>query len=72
MYEEMGRLRLRQRQVGVKRLGGITYGIRKDCLIVQDILCPVHEGVNVIRRSKLRGALVAHPVLPKILVSDLR
>ena len=72
MYEEMGHLRCRQRRIGITRKGGSTYGIGKDSLIVQNVLCPVHEGVDVIRRSKLRRALVAHTVFPKILISYLR
>ena len=48
-----------------------TYGIRKDSLIVEYVLCPVHECVDVVWRSKLCGAFVAHSILPKILVSEI-
>jgi hypothetical protein len=71
MYEGTGRLRLRQKRMGVRRLGGSTYSIRKDSLIVQYVLCPVHECIDVVRRSKLRGTLVAHPILPKVFVSEI-
>ena len=57
--------------MGVGKMRGSTYGIRKDSLIVQYVLCPVHECVDVVWRGKLCGALVAHPIFPKILVSEI-
>jgi hypothetical protein len=47
-----------------------TDSIREDSLVVEDILSPVHEGVDILRRGKLCGTLVAHAVFPEIFVSD--
>ena len=49
---------------------GHTDRIREDGFVVEDILSPVHEGVDILGRGKLRGALVAHAVFPEIFVSD--
>lgn len=46
-----------------------TDGIREDGLVVKDTLGPVHKGVNIFGSGKLRGALVAHAVLPEVFVS---
>jgi hypothetical protein len=50
--------------------GGRTDGIREDGLVVEDVLGPVHEGVDILGRGKLRGALVTYAVFPEVLVSD--
>ena len=50
--------------------GGCTDSIREDGLVIEDILGPVHEGVDILGRGKLRGALVTYAVFPKVLVSD--
>lgn len=62
------RQRRKKQQPGIT--GGCTDGIREDGLVVEDILGPVHEGVDVLGRGKLRGALVTYAVFPKVLVSD--
>jgi len=49
-----------------------TDRIREDGLVIEDILGPVHEGVDILGRGKLRGALVTHAVFPKVLISRAR
>jgi hypothetical protein len=46
-----------------------TDGVREDGLVVKDTLGPVHKGVHIFGSGKLRGAFVAHAVLPEIFVS---
>jgi hypothetical protein len=48
-----------------------TDGVWEDGLIVEKILGPVHEGINILRRGKLCGALVAHAIFPEVFVSRL-
>jgi hypothetical protein len=50
--------------------GGCTDSIREDGFVIEDILSPVHEGVDILGRGELRGALVTHAVFPKVFVSD--
>ena len=52
-----------------RTLGGYTDGIREDSLVVEDILAPVHEGIDVRGRGKLRRAFVAHAIFPEVFVS---
>jgi hypothetical protein len=57
----------RERKIGIT--GGYTDRIREDGLVVEDILGPVHEGVDILGRGKLCGSLVAHAIFPEIFVS---
>ena len=41
----------------------------EDPLVVQDVLRPVHERVDVLGRGQLRRLLVPHPVFPQVFVS---
>jgi hypothetical protein len=41
-----------------------TYPVRKHGLIVQQILCPIHQRINVFWRRKLGGLLVSFAVFP--------
>src|SRR5260221_14670946 len=61
---------LRQQRKTTGITGGCTDGIREYGLVIEDVLGPVHEGVDILGRGKLRGALVTYAVFPKVLVSD--
>ena len=54
-----------------KRIGRSTDGVREDGLVVKNTLGPVHKGIDIFGRGKLRGAFVAHAVLPEVFVSGL-
>lgn len=50
--------------------GACTDGVWEDGLVIEDALRPVHERVDIFGRGKLRWALVAHAIFPKVFVSD--
>jgi hypothetical protein len=52
-------------------IGRSTDGVWEDSLVVEDILSPVHESINIFGRRKLCGAFVAHAIFPKVFVSSL-
>ena len=49
---------------------GNTDGIGEGGLVVEEILGPVHQGVDIFRRRELRWALVPDAILPEVFVPD--